>query len=64
MTDFREGGPFWPPHPRAAPKMPILNRVNVVFLVRIVIFFITIIRLFLNVFSFVRRVELCPHIIF
>ena len=30
MTDFREGGPFWPPlpHPCVAPKMPILNRVK------------------------------------
>ena len=28
MTDFREGGPLWPPHPWAAPKKPILNRVN------------------------------------
>ena len=30
VTDFREGGPFCPPspHPWAAPKRPILNRVK------------------------------------
>ena len=29
MTDFMEGGPFAPPpHPWAAPKKPILNRVK------------------------------------
>ena len=29
VTDFREWRPFWfPPHPWAAPKRPILNRVN------------------------------------
>ena len=28
VTDFREGGLFWPPHPWAAPKKPILNRVK------------------------------------
>ena len=30
VTDFSERGPFWPPpHPWAASKKPILNRVNV-----------------------------------
>ena len=30
MIDFREaGGIFAPPHPQAAPKMPILNTVKV-----------------------------------
>ena len=28
VTDFREGGPFWPPSLWAAPKKPILNRVK------------------------------------
>ena len=28
VTDFSERGPFWPPHPWAAAKKPILNRVN------------------------------------
>ena len=28
MADFREGGQKGPPHPRAAPKKPILNRVK------------------------------------
>ena len=27
-TDFRQGGSFCPPHPWAAPKKPILNRVK------------------------------------
>ena len=27
MTDFREGGPFWPPSVNSL-EMPILNRVN------------------------------------
>ena len=32
VTDFREGGPFCPsPHPWAAPKKPILNRVKSAF---------------------------------
>ena len=35
MTDFREGGHFAPPpYPRTAPKMPILNRVNILSLER------------------------------
>ena len=28
VTDLREGGPFWPPHPWEALKKPILNRVK------------------------------------
>ena len=29
VTEFREGGPFWPaPHPWVAAKKPILNRVK------------------------------------
>ena len=29
MADVREEGPFCPPHPSAAPIMPILNRVKI-----------------------------------
>ena len=38
--------------------------INVIWVVRIVMFFVTNNEIFLNMFSFARRVELCLHIFF
>ena len=54
VTDFREWRPFWsPPHSWAAPKRPILNRVNNIIIPNnnVSAFFIQI-RLLLSILTF------------
>ena len=55
MTDFREEGTFLlPPHPRAAPKMLILNRVKIESIKNIQIIITTIAD---KIFHIVKKIK-------
>ena len=57
MTDFREGGAFLPPHPSAAPKKPIPNRVKIACVLLIlsqansILFFIAAFAVLINTYE-------------